>query len=256
MIRKKKRTALRNGFSSLPVSCYAAGGEFAGGAVRAVIFDLDGTLADTSGDLLNAANAVLAPEGLPLLSLERDKPFAGRGGREMIRRSLTLAGRGPEGAEELALTDRLYPLLLDAYGTALAVETRLFDGVERCLDALEAAGWRIGVCTNKPEHLALGVLEALGVRDRFPAILGADTLAVRKPDPLHLTETARRVGADPARALMVGDTLTDLTTARRAGVPCILTAFGFAAQPLEELAPDAIVEHYDQLPEVCARLAA
>lgn len=224
--------------------------------MRAVIFDLDGTLADTSGDLLNAANAVLAPEGLPLLNLESDKPFAGRGGREMIRRSLALAGRGPDGADEIALTDRLYPLLLEAYGGALADETRLYDGVERCLDALEAQGWRIGVCTNKPERLALGVLAALGIRNRFRAILGADTLSVRKPDPLHLTETARRIGADPARAVMIGDTLTDLTTARRAGVPCILTAFGFAAQPLEELAPDAIVDHYDQIPEVCTVLSA
>ena len=223
--------------------------------MRAVIFDLDGTLADTSGDLLNAANVVLAPEGLPLLSLENDKPYAGRGGREMIRRSLSLAGRVPEGDEELALTDRLYPLLLEAYGAALAVETRLYDGVERCLDALEAADWRIGVCTNKPERLALALLQALGIRGRFPAILGADTLAVRKPDPRHLTETARRIGADPSRAVMIGDTLTDLTTARRAGVPCVLTTFGFAAQPLDELAPDAIVDHYDQIPEICERLA-
>ena len=224
--------------------------------MRAAIFDLDGTLADTSGDLLNAANAVLAPRGLPLLSLERDKPFAGRGGREMIRRSLSLAGRPEQGAEEVVLTDELYPLLLEAYAGALTVETRLYDGVVRCLDTLEAGGWRIGVCTNKPVRLALGVLEALGIRDRFPAILGADTLAVRKPDPLHLTETAQRIGADPKRAVMIGDTLTDLTTARRAGVPCILTTFGFAAEPLSDLAPDAIVEHFDQIPATCEHLSA
>ncbi len=223
--------------------------------MRAAIFDLDGTLADTSGDLLNAANAVLAPRGLPLLSLERDKPFAGRGGREMIRRSLSLAGRPEQGAEEVVLTDQLYPLLLEAYAGALAVETRLYDGVVRCLDTLEAEGWRIGVCTNKPERLALGVLDALGIRDRFPAILGAETLPVRKPDPLHLTQTAERIGADPARAVMIGDTLTDLTTARRAGVPCILTTFGFAAEPLSDLAPDAIVEHFDQIPAACEQLS-
>lgn len=224
--------------------------------MRAAIFDLDGTLADTSGDLLNAANVVLAPEDLPLLTPGPDTPFAGRGGREMIRRSLSLAGRPIDGAEEIALTDRLYPLLLEAYSEALAVETRLYDGVEACLDTLEDEGWRIGVCTNKPERLALGVLDALGIRARFPAILGADTLPVRKPDPLHLTETARQIGADPTRAVMIGDTLTDLTTARRAGVPCILTTFGFAAEPLDELGPDAIVDHYDQIASTCARLAA
>ena len=223
--------------------------------MRAVIFDLDGTLADTSGDLLNAANAALEPHGLPLLDLSRDKSFAGRGARAMIRRSLSLAGRPQDGPDEVALADRLYPDLLEAYGAALAIETSLYDGVERCLDRLEGDGWRIGVCTNKPEGLALGVLEALGIRHRFPAILGADTLPVRKPDPLHLTETVRRIGADPARAIMIGDTVTDLTTARRAGVPCILTTFGFAAEPLDTLAPDAIVDHFDQLPDLCERLA-
>lgn len=220
--------------------------------MKSAIFDLDGTLADTSGDLLNAANAVLKPEGLPLLSLASDKPFAGRGGREMIRRSLSIAGR----PEDDPIVDRLYAPLLEAYADALAVETRLYDGVHACLDVLEDTGWRIGVCTNKPEALALGVLEALGVRNRFPAILGADTLPVRKPDPTHLIETARRIGGDPAQAIMIGDTLTDLTTARRAGVPCILTSFGFAAEPLEDLAPDAVVNHYDEIPTVLERLAA
>ncbi len=224
--------------------------------MRGAIFDLDGTLADTAGDLLNAANAVLGPVGLPLLHPRADRPFAGRGGKAMIRRSLALAGRDADADDEVALTDALYPELLAAYGAALAVETVLYEGVEACLDALEAEGWRVGVCTNKPEGLALAVLEALGVRQRFAAILGADTLAVRKPDPIHLTETARRIGADPARSVMIGDTITDLTTARRAGVPCVLTTFGFAAEPLAELAPEAIVAHYDEIPGVLERLSA
>ena len=226
----------------------------AAGTARGAIFDLDGTLADTAGDLLTAANAVLGPAGLPLLDMGRDRSFAGRGGRAMIRRSLTLAGRPESGAEEVALTDRLYPELLEAYAGALAIHTSLFEGVETCLDALEVTGWRLGVCTNKPEALALGVLDALGVRGRFAAILGADTLPVRKPDPGHLVETARRIGADPGRSVMIGDTLTDLTTARAAGVPCVLTGFGFAAEPLGDLAPDAVVEHYDELPGVLERL--
>ncbi|MEM9138606.1 MAG: phosphoglycolate phosphatase [Pseudomonadota bacterium] len=219
-------------------------------AQRGAIFDLDGTLADTAADLLAAANVALQPHGLAPLEIERDKAFAGRGGRSMIRRSLTLAGHDPDTDEGVALTDRIYPDLLDAYRGALAVETRLFDGVEACLDDLAAGGWALGVCTNKPEAMALAVLEALGVRARFAAILGADTLPVRKPDPKHLTETALRAGADPRRCVLVGDTLTDLKTARAAGVPCILTRFGFAAEPLDSLEPDAIVDHYDQIPAV------
>lgn len=223
-------------------------------ARRGAIFDLDGTLADTAADLLAAANVALQPHGLPQLQLERDKSFAGRGGRSMIRRSMTLAGHDPDTPDALALTDTIYPRLLDAYRGALAIETRLFDGVEACLDELAAEDWALGVCTNKPEAMAISVLAALGIKDRFGAILGADTLPVRKPHPRHLTETAERSGADPARIVLIGDTLTDLKTARAAGVPCILTAFGFAAETPESLEPEAIASHYDEIPILLERL--
>lgn len=221
--------------------------------MRGAIFDLDGTLADTAGDLLAAANAALAPRGLPLLSAA-DRAYAGRGGRSMMRRSLQMAGRPSDTPEAETLMDEIYPELLAAYEERIAHETTLFDGAEAAIGSLVASGWRVGICTNKPERLALLLLDALGVRDRFAAVLGADTLHVRKPDPEHFRETARRVGADPARSVMIGDTLTDLTTARRAGVPCVLTGFGFAAEPLDELAPDAVVAHFDELPEVLERL--
>ena len=223
--------------------------------MRGAIFDLDGTLADTSGDLLAAANAVLAPAGLPLLDAIADRPYAGRGGRAMINRSLTIAGRDPTADAEMALTDALYQPLLEAYGAALAVQTRLYDGVFDCLDRLVEAGWKIGVCTNKPEGLALRLLDELEVGHRFGAILGADTLPVRKPDPVHFTETASRIGADPGLSVMIGDTLNDLETARNAGVPCILTEFGFAAEPLDQLAPDAIVAAYHEIPDTLERLS-
>lgn len=221
--------------------------------MRGAIFDLDGTLADTAGDLLAAANAALGARGLPLLTAA-DRSHAGRGGRSMMRRSLALAGRPDDTPEAIALMDEMYPELLAAYEERIAHETTLFDGAEAAIEALVASHWRIGICTNKPERLAMLLLDALGVRDRFAAVLGADTLHVCKPDPEHFRETARRVGADPARSVMIGDTLTDLTTARRAGVPCVLTGFGFAAEPLDELAPDAVVAHFDELPEVLERL--
>jgi phosphoglycolate phosphatase len=228
--------------------------EFREQDMRGAIFDLDGTLADTAADLLGAANAVLAPRGLPLLELARDKSYAGRGGRSMIRRSFSLMDAPPGETEIEAIADDLYPGLLHAYEGRLAEETRLYDGVPRCLDALEAAGWRLGVCTNKPERLALLLLDSLGVLGRFGAVLGADTLAVRKPDPEHLNETARRIGAQPDRCVMLGDTLTDLQTAQAAGVPCVLTSFGFSAELLDQLGPDAIVHHYDEIAPVLERL--
>ena len=222
--------------------------------MRGAIFDLDGTLADTAADLLGAANAVLAPRGLPLLELDRDKSFAGRGARSMIRRALSMMETRPAEHEVEAITDDLYPGFLIAYEGRLADETRLFDGVFRCLDALETASWRLGVCTNKPERLAVMLLDSLGVLGRFGAVLGADTLAVRKPDPQHLHETARRIGARSDLCVMLGDTQTDLQTARAAGVPCVLTSFGFAEQPLDELTPDAVVGHYDEIAPVLERL--
>lgn len=223
--------------------------------MRGAIFDLDGTLADTAGDLLAAANAALAPEGLPCLDPVVDRPVAGRGGRAMIRTALAKAGRDPDAPEGAALTDALYPRLLAAYETRLAEETVLFDGVEACLGELVGGGWRVGVCTNKPERLAVILLERLGVLGRFGAVLGADTLPVRKPDPEHFRETARRIGADPARSVMLGDTRTDLDTARAAGVPVILTGFGFAAEPVQSLGADAVAVHYRDIAGLLDRLS-
>ncbi len=222
--------------------------------MRGAIFDLDGTLADTAADLLAAANDVLAPQGLPLLELSRDRAYAGRGGRSMIRRSLSFAGTPPDAVEADAVADALYPGLIRAYEARLHQHTCLYDGVPACLDALAAAGWKLGVCTNKPERLAVDLLRSLGVLDRFGAVLGADTLPVRKPDPAHLAETARRAGARPDRCVMLGDTLTDLETARAAGVPCVLVSFGFAAEPLDELAPEAVVHHFDEVHPLLERL--
>jgi phosphoglycolate phosphatase len=222
--------------------------------MRGAIFDLDGTLADTAADLLGAANAVLAPRGLPLLDLARDKSYAGRGGREMIRRSLSMMATPVLGAEAGLIAEDLYPGLLAAYERRLSDETKLYDGVLDCLDVLEAAGWRLGVCTNKPERLAVMLLDSLGVLERFGAVLGADSLPVRKPDPEHLHETARRSGARPDLCVMLGDTRTDLLTARAAGVPCVLTSFGFAAEPLDDLPADAVVHHFDEVAPVLERL--
>ncbi|MEM7526887.1 MAG: HAD-IA family hydrolase [Pseudomonadota bacterium] len=223
--------------------------------MRGAIFDLDGTIADTAADLLAAANAVLGPEGLPLLTLQEDRQVAGRGGRSMVRASLARAGRDPDSADSEALFQRLYPDLLAAYEAAIAVHSRAYDGLDACLETLAAGGWRVGVCTNKPERLARILLRALDLDTRFAAILGADTLPVRKPDPEHFRETARRIGAVPSRSVMLGDTLTDRETARAAGVPCILMSHGFAAEPLLALAPEAIAESFHDVPALLERLS-
>ena len=219
--------------------------------MRTVVFDLDGTLADTSGDLIAAANACFRGMGAvdPLCPV-RDVGVALRGGRAMLRLGMDRLGRGADEAE----IDRQYPLLLAAYEGAIDRHTRLYPGAMAAVEGLRDAGYRVAICTNKPEALARLLLGRMGVLDRFHALTGADTLAVRKPDPEHLHETVRRAGGDVARALLVGDSDTDRETARAARVPSVLVGFGPAGPDMPALAPEAIIGHFDELPGVVARL--
>lgn len=212
--------------------------------MRTAIFDLDGTLADTSADLIAAANQALdeAGFGRPLDAMA-DRALAFSGGRAMLRAGL---GRAVGVADEAAV-DAAYPRLLAHYGTHLDVHTRSYDGVPEALDRLAAAGWALGVCTNKPTDLAEQLLTRLGLRQRFVAMLGADSLAVRKPDPRHLLETIARAGGVRERAVLIGDTVTDRETARAAGVPCVLVRFGPEGAGVAALAPEALLDHFDDL---------
>lgn len=218
--------------------------------MRVAIFDLDGTLADTSADLIAAANATLAGIGHSgLLDATGDRAIAFAGGRAMLREGMARAR-----VSDAGLVDRLYPVLLDHYAAAVAVHTRAYDGAERALERLAADGWRLGICTNKPERLALILIEELGLTRHFAALLGADTLPVKKPDPRHLLETIARVGGTAGRSVLVGDTVTDRDAARAAGVPCVLVGFGPDGGAVSALEPEAIVPHYDELPAVLERL--
>jgi phosphoglycolate phosphatase len=219
--------------------------------MRTAIFDLDGTLADTSGDLIAAANAALAEAGVAAaLSTDRDAATALRGGRPMLRLGLERAGQGVDEA----FVEALYPRLLEHYGRAVAHHTRLYDGAEAALAVLAAAGWRLGICTNKPQRLADHLLATLGVAGRFRAVLGADALPVRKPDPRHLTETILRAGGAAGSAVMIGDTAADREAARAAGIPCILVGFGPDGPGVAALEPEAILAHYDALSDLLETL--
>jgi len=220
-------------------------------APRSIVFDLDGTLADTSADLIAAANHcfTLRGQGAPLDPVA-DAATAFRGGRAMLRLGLERLGDGWSEAD----VEANYPVLLAAYGDAIDVHTRLFPGAVAVIEAQLAAGHRVGVCTNKPEGLAETLLQRLGVRDLFGALVGADTLPVRKPDPAPLRETVARMGGEMARAVLIGDTVTDRETARAAGVPSVLVTFGPEGRAVADLQPEALLEAYAHLPEVLDRL--
>ncbi len=215
-----------------------------------VIFDLDGTLADTSGDLLAAANACFRGMGVGDMLGPDDAPVALNGGRAMLRLGLERLGRTGDEDE----VDRQFPILLAAYESAIDTHTTLFPGAMQAVADLGAAGYRVGICTNKPEALAELLLTRLGVRDAFASLVGADTLPVRKPEPEPLREAVRRAGGDPAQSCLIGDSRTDRETARAAGVPSILVTFGPSGHLTTALNPEALFGHFDELPAVIARI--
>lgn len=218
--------------------------------MRAVVFDLDGTLADTSGDMLAAANACFRAEGHGDVLGPGDAATALRGGRAMLREGFFRLGLVQD--EDHIL--RLYPKLLAAYAEDLSTHTRFFPGAMEAVERLKLDGFAVAICTNKPEAHARQLLLDLGVLAEFGALIGADTLPVRKPDPEPLREAARRAGGDPARSCLVGDTVTDRETARAAGVPSILVEFGPAADQMAALEPEVLLAHFDDLPGVVAGL--
>ncbi len=218
--------------------------------MKTVVFDLDGTLADTSADLIAAANVCFRARGLgDLLDPQTDARTAFRGARAMLSLGYERSGTG--GAAQVEAD---YPRLLDAYSGAIHVQSRLYPGAQAAVERLRQAGYATAVCTNKPEAMADRLLESFGIRGLFGALIGADTLPVRKPDPAPLRASVVRAGGDLARALLVGDTETDRATARAAGVPCVLVTFGPDGRGVEALDPEATLDRFDALDAVVARL--
>ncbi|WP_113912592.1 HAD-IA family hydrolase [Roseovarius dicentrarchi] len=219
--------------------------------MRSIVFDLDGTLADTSGDLVAAANACFRQMGAgDMLHAGTDAGTALCGGRAMLALGLERMGQAPDAA----VLDRFYPILLDAYEEAIDTHTVFYPGALDAVEALKTAGFKVAICTNKPEYLARLLLMRMGALDLFGALIGADTLPVRKPDPEPLREAARRAGGDPARCLLVGDTITDHTTARAAGVPSVLVTFGPNGADMAGLEPDVLLSDFADLPDAAQRL--
>jgi phosphoglycolate phosphatase len=218
--------------------------------VRTVIFDLDGTLADTSADLIEAANQCFRGLGLgDLLDPAADALTAFHGGRAMLRLGFSrVAGFG---ADEI---DRQYPLLLAAYEGCIDRQTRLYPGAAEAVEALRTQGYAVGICTNKPEGLSELLLARLGVRRLFASLVAADTLPVRKPDAAPYRAAVERAGGAVARSFLLGDTETDVKTARAAAVPCALVTFGPEGQGIARLAPEALLDAYGDLPALAARL--
>lgn len=220
--------------------------------VASVVFDLDGTLIDTAPDLIATLNTVFAREGFMPVPFEEARALIGAGARRLIERGLALQTAAPDPSE----VDRLYADYIAHYADHIAERSRPFPGIEAALDRLAADGHRFAVCTNKLEWLSIRLLDALSLSGRFAVICGQDTFGVAKPDPEILRRTILAAGGDISRAVMVGDTSTDVATARAAGIPVIAVDFGYHDKPVAALGADRVISHFDALPAAVAALRA
>jgi phosphoglycolate phosphatase len=217
-----------------------------------LVFDLDGTLADTAGDLVDTLNVILQGEGASPLAYEDARQMIGAGVRALLERGLTATGLKVSASR----MEELFTAYLAHYEAHIADKTRLFPGVLTALDRFESAGWGLAVCTNKLEHPAVQLLTLLGVAPRFRAICGQNTFGISKPDARILLSTIERAGGDPVRSFMVGDSKADIETARNAGVSVVAVDFGYTDQHVSVYKPDKVISHFDDLWDAVHALSA
>ncbi|MFN3399620.1 MAG: phosphoglycolate phosphatase [Ferrovibrio sp.] len=217
---------------------------------KAILFDLDGTLVDTAPDLAAATDHALVQAGRPAIGLESVRSMVGDGARALIEKGFRASGGMPEpDVFEAAFND-----FMVYYGRHIAATSRPFPGVATCLAALAEQGYALAVCTNKPESLSRSLLDQLGLSGFFGAVVGGDSLLVRKPDPGHIRGTLDKLGTAFSWAAMVGDSANDVNAARAAGLPCVVVSFGYTQIAPKDLGGDRLIDHFSELPEALAAL--
>jgi phosphoglycolate phosphatase len=216
-----------------------------------IVFDLDGTLVDTAPDLIDTLNVIFAREGLPPVPYDTARNLIGGGARAMIARGIEAEGRALAASD----LDRLFDEFIVHYTDHIADRSQAFPGVLDAIDTLAAQGCRIAICTNKLERLSVLLLEKLKLTARFAAICGQDTFGIQKPDPEVFRRTVLAAGGDPRDAVMIGDSATDIRTARAASVPVIAVDFGYSDRPVADYSPDRVIGHFSQLAAAVAAVA-
>jgi phosphoglycolate phosphatase len=217
-----------------------------------IAFDLDGTLVETAPDLIGTLNRLLTERGLPARPVSAARHLVGHGAVALLKDGFREAGAAWDEAEQPALL----AAFLEDYLQHICDHSHVYPGVEAALDRLAARGAILCVATNKPTHLSLALFERLGLTGRFAAICGADAVSARKPDAAHILETVLEAGGDPGRAIMVGDSITDVRAARATGVPVVVTTFGYTEIPAAELGGDALIDGFGELEAAVDRIVA
>ncbi len=215
-----------------------------------LVFDLDGTLVDTAPDLANTLNVILTQEGFEPVHYNEARIMIGAGARFMIERAL----KAQQASVTPAKLDRMFDDFIEHYVAHIADASQPFPGLVPALDRLAASGFTLAVCTNKLEGPSRLLLDALDLTKHFAFICGQDTFSVKKPDPEVLKLTIERAGGTIADAVMIGDSATDIDTARAAGIPVIAVDFGYTEIPVARLNPDLVISHFDALPAAIAGL--
>lgn len=208
-----------------------------------IVFDLDGTLVDTAPDLLDSLNHSLEAGGLAAAHASQLYGFVGHGGKVMIEKAFAAQNKDLAAREH----DRLYELFVEHYNANMPGRSLPYPGVLDTLDRFSDAGYLLAVCTNKFEMMAVRLLTELGIAHRFAFISGQDTFPYRKPDPRHLIDTIERAGGDRGHSLMIGDSRTDIDTAKAAGIPVVAVDFGYTDRHVREFEPSAIISHFNEL---------
>ena len=214
--------------------------------MKTVVFDLDGTIADTSADLIAAANFCFASLGYPkLLDNENDAGVAMRGGRAMLELGCQKIGLNDE-----RFIHQQYPILLNAYSKCLDKHTEFFPYALDAIHKLKLLGINSAICTNKPSALAEELMVRLGARHLFKELIGSDTLSSKKPHPAPFIAAVKGAGGTVEKSVMVGDTMTDFDTAKAVGVPIIIVDFGFESFDFSHSIPDAVIKSFLDLPAI------
>ncbi len=208
-----------------------------------IVFDLDGTLVDTAPDLVESLNHTIAARDLAPVGYEDLTHLVGQGARVMIQRAFALRNTPLADDDIPALLDRF----IDHYQAGMPGKSRPYPGLIEALDRLKVAGYRLAVCTNKMERLAIPLIDRLELASYFATVAGGDTFAFRKPDPAHILATVERAGGKPDKVLMIGDSINDILAARNGNIPSIAVPFGYSDVPVETLGASHIIGHFDEL---------
>ncbi len=210
-----------------------------------IAFDLDGTLVDSAPDLIGTLNRMLVEEGLPPVPMASASTLIGSGARALLVHGFEAAGAPVERAK----SDELFERFLVDYAAHIADGSQPFEGVVETLERLSQRGAILVVATNKRSDLSELLLGKLDLTRHFAAIVGPDRVSARKPSGAHLKEAVAIAGGDPERAIMVGDASPDADAAKDAGMPCILTTFGFTPTPVEDLGGDVLIDAFEDVEE-------